>query len=361
MKVDSLDINGVLKVERLSSLPEWNSGYLGRVVYNTSDDTLYVGKSTGWSVVGGSSYSPRPDWDSYSDNVAEVFTINQLYPNLVNHSGSFYVRLAPIDLITAVRGGAEPIQYSIRLSTENYSVESEDPSVPYVDLDDRYYGRLENVYVRIRNNTGSVAESYSIISIQDINEIRPLVWSYFDTHSSITLSEERLLATNTTDDGMYHRAYANCYGYGYLTRKKYYWEYTIVSSGNMRVGIAYNTSSTYVTYYVGQDYYSYGYDSATGNTYYNGSGSSYGNTFTTGDIIGVAFNAETAEIWFSKNGVWQNSGDPVTRTNPAFTGIYTFVPQYPCVSLTGTSAIRVNFGATPFSYTPPSGYTERLI
>jgi len=48
-----------------------------------------------------------------------------------------------------------------------------------------------------------------------------------------------------------------------------------------------------------------------------GTDSSYGNTFTTGDIIGIAFNADDGEIFFYKNGTAENSG------TAAFTGIDT--------------------------------------
>jgi hypothetical protein len=38
-------------------------------------------------------------------------------------------------------------------------------------------------------------------------------------------------------------------------------------------------------------------------------------TFTTGDIIGVALDLDNNKLYFSKNGVWQNSGDPTLLVN----------------------------------------------
>jgi hypothetical protein len=65
---------------------------------------------------------------------------------------------------------------------------------------------------------------------------------------------------------------------------------------------------------------SWGYYSADGNFYYNASGSAYGSSFTTaGDIIGCAFDADTGKLYFSKNGTWQNSGDPAAGSNPMVT------------------------------------------
>ncbi len=56
----------------------------------------------------------------------------------------------------------------------------------------------------------------------------------------------------------------------------------------------------------------YGYYSGNGNIYTNASNSSYGNTFTTGDIIGIAMDLDNSKLYFSKNGTWQNSGDPTS-------------------------------------------------
>ena len=42
----------------------------------------------------------------------------------------------------------------------------------------------------------------------------------------------------------------------------------------------------------------------------NNTSSSYGNTYTTGDIIGVAFDLDNNYLYFHKNGTYQNSGDP---------------------------------------------------
>ena len=56
----------------------------------------------------------------------------------------------------------------------------------------------------------------------------------------------------------------------------------------------------------------YGYYSGQGNIYTNASDSSYGNSFTTGDIIGIAMDLDNSKLYFSKNGTWQNSGVPTS-------------------------------------------------
>ena len=107
---------------------------------------------------------------------------------------------------------------------------------------------------------------------------------------------------------------------------KWYWEHKIISSGNTHyLGIKSadsNLESTTGSSGSPSMYYTNG-----GNKVYNASsgGSSYGNTFTDGDIIGVALDLDNNAIWFSKNGTWQNSATQTevengTTTNSAFSG-----------------------------------------
>jgi len=118
----------------------------------------------------------------------------------------------------------------------------------------------------------------------------------------------------------------------------------------------------------------------TGNKVIGDSSTSYGNTYTTGDIIGVAVDLDNNAIYFSKNGTFQNSGDPtsgstktgaIALTDPASTvegGYYFAVGE----STTETSTHLANFGAAypasissgnsdgaghgNFEYAVPSGY-----
>ena len=98
---------------------------------------------------------------------------------------------------------------------------------------------------------------------------------------------------------------------------KYYWEVKLSSSGSGRdyVGIADKISTTNAfSAYSGnskmRSYYGYTGVSVIGST-----GSAFGNTFGTGDIIGVAMDLDNHKLYFSKNGVFQNSQNPATGTN----------------------------------------------
>jgi hypothetical protein len=115
-------------------------------------------------------------------------------------------------------------------------------------------------------------------------------------------------------------------------------------------------TSGMVSYYSSP--YAWGYY-GDGNKVNNGTATSYGSSYTTGDTIGVAADPTTGKVWFSKNGTWQASGDPAAGTNPAFTGLPSSLMLGWGVTTSGsygTSVTSYNFGQRPFAYTPPAGF-----
>jgi hypothetical protein len=101
---------------------------------------------------------------------------------------------------------------------------------------------------------------------------------------------------------------------------------------------------------------SYTYFGLSGDKWNNGINNSYGSSYTNNDVIGVALDVDGGKIWFSKNGVWQASGDPAAGTNAAYTGI-TATPLTPVISsYSNNTVININFGQRPFAYTAPSGF-----
>ena len=90
----------------------------------------------------------------------------------------------------------------------------------------------------------------------------------------------------------------------------------------------------------------------------------YNNTFvvsglttpTVNDVVQVAYNTDTGELWIGLNGTWLNSGDPETGTNPIYTQTLG-VRVLPSVKATLTADVHtLNFGATGFTYTPPTDF-----
>ena len=71
----------------------------------------------------------------------------------------------------------------------------------------------------------------------------------------------------------------------------------------------------------------------------------------------LPLDMDNGKLWFSKNGVWNASGDPAAGTNAAYTSI---TGEYFASVGTGASGggftCHFNFGQRPFTYTPPSGF-----
>ena len=67
-----------------------------------------------------------------------------------------------------------------------------------------------------------------------------------------------------------------------------------------------------LTSYFGSGAYDYGYFGYDGTKFVSGSASSYGNSYGNNDIVGCAVDLDNNKLYFSKNGVWQNSGDPTS-------------------------------------------------
>lgn len=144
----------------------------------------------------------------------------------------------------------------------------------------------------------------------------------------------------------------------FLTSGKWYWEYTsntTVSVSGPSITRAECPLSNPTGTGNGYGYLNTGEKTDFGTNY------SYGSSFTNGDILGVAFDADTRTIWFSKNGIWQNGATAAeiaagTTANAAFTG-FASVPWSPsATSNTATANATLNFGQRPFAYTPPTGF-----
>jgi len=79
-----------------------------------------------------------------------------------------------------------------------------------------------------------------------------------------------------------------------------------------------------------------------------------------GDIVGVAYDAATREVWFSLNGTYVSSGNPATGANPLATlganasGLAYGSSTY--ASASTSPQVSFNAGQRPFKYPAPAGY-----
>ena len=130
---------------------------------------------------------------------------------------------------------------------------------------------------------------------------------------------------------------------------KWYAECTVTNVGSgFVVGIDKLPSTLVATNYLGNSSTSYGYygDGTNARLYNNSSFTSYGATYTTGAVIGVALDMDAGTLVFYRNGTSQ--GTAVT----GLSGTYAIG-----ASPAGAAGIAdMNYGQRAFAYTAPSGY-----
>jgi hypothetical protein len=169
-----------------------------------------------------------------------------------------------------------------------------------------------------------------------------------DSHSQWTLSNGNLEITKSTSGGD-----RGCFLTLGPTSGKFYWEvaFTALASENY-IGLAKKGRISVTTdiYSGGTDAYMY---RNNGNKHGQGNasgGESYGASWTTNDVIGVAVDWDAGSITFYKNGSTQGTawtGQDFSEYMPA---VYANTNQSPAAVL--------NTGARPFAYTPPTGYVS---
>ena len=143
--------------------------------------------------------------------------------------------------------------------------------------------------------------------------------------------------------------YQNTIGTIGVTNGKFYWEVTVSATGasdGTRIGISNDlsqnsagTATVYRTYI----------NDGTKNDQVAGP-ASYGASYTTNDVIGVALDITAGTITFYKNNTSQGT---------AFTDIASALPSsgwFPYFQGTNGSTLISNFGQRPFAYTPPTGF-----
>tara|TARA_R100001591_G_scaffold90365_1_gene96277 strand:- start:38 stop:1399 length:1362 start_codon:yes stop_codon:yes gene_type:complete len=165
--------------------------------------------------------------------------------------------------------------------------------------------------------------------------------------------------SNETGSGVYTTSFSTLG----VSSGKYYCEYKTTQAagaGNMCIGIgegdgfeSYFGAGTNSVIYLGD----------TGQYRKGGSDTSYGDTYGVGDIIGVAMDLDNNKLYFSKNGTWQNSGDPtsgstgtgaisISAASATSTGFYFF--GVGDKSSSGTCEVSANFGNGYFGTTAVS-------
>jgi hypothetical protein len=119
--------------------------------------------------------------------------------------------------------------------------------------------------------------------------------------------------------------WSNIFGTMGMPSGKYYWESYMSGSGSTDCNVGVVKSSWYrgsnggidtvdaFSLYAGSDGNGYKYDSGSGTNL----GTGY--HFTWGNIVQVAYDADSGKMWIGKNNTWLGSGNPATGANPFLT------------------------------------------
>ena len=176
---------------------------------------------------------------------------------------------------------------------------------------------------------------------------------------TVTFSNGNLKVAHSGTDSAY-----NSYSTIGLTSGKWYSEfkYEATSGGSdMMVGMSYDPENKNRTGTIaGADTTGFGYWSSNGDIYTNGNHSSFGNSYAVGDIVGMATDLDNNKVYFSKNGVWQNSGDPTSGATGTGSAIdltanqtYFLIVTH-ATTTTRTTTYSANFGNGYFGTTAVS-------
>ena len=201
-----------------------------------------------------------------------------------------------------------------------------------------------NISLTAGSTYDSMTDSPTVTSASVANYavINPLGSASADTYSQGNLKWTKV--NNTTN--------SIAIGSIAISSGKWYWEGTVAGAGgsNLVIGLG-NTNTNFqnLDSNLGMtgSTTSYGYNGGVGPyKQNNNTQTSYGASYTTNDIIGVAFDADSGTLTFYKNNTSQGT---------AFTGITgTYYPA--CAGRFTGDSWYMNFGQQPFNYTPPTGF-----
>lgn len=232
--------------------------------------------------------------------------------------------------------GTSNLRTSVSFNDDGFSV-----STPWYELNDH---NVEYIYAAFADKpNGSAIDS--LIDTPTNYEATP---NNAGNYCTLNPLQSATTLTNGNLDSAGGSGWSGTAGTFGMSSGKWYFEYDNVVSNEHLVGVVPSTTYTLNTTT------SYAYGSETGGKYSptGGSNQSYGSAWTTGDVIGIAFDADNGDLYFYKNGTIQNSG------TAAFSGL-TSGPYVPSVVQNGSSrTASLNFGQRPFAYTPPTGYVS---
>lgn len=175
-------------------------------------------------------------------------------------------------------------------------------------------------------------------------------WNPADKNANVSLSNGNLTATGTASGFEGVRGTTNT-----VSSKKYFEISFSAAADITQVGVAIGNASASLSTY--NDSNSIGWF-GSGSVFHSGATVDSAASFTAGQTLLIAFNASSNLVFFAVGaGSWNNIGaDPTTGSGGISTSAVTG-PFLPLLILDAVNdAATVNFGASGYAFTPPSGY-----
>jgi hypothetical protein len=228
----------------------------------------------------------------------------------------------------------KPIAYTGTYGTNGFYLEFKDSSA----LGDDTSGNGNDFTV---NNLTSIDQTTDTPT-NNFATMNPLT-----SHGTVTLAEgnNQVNVADNTD---------NCTSSFMVSSGKWYWEGKYTVGTLAMVGIRPEGMNVYQTnlFNLTGTYQGYYYYADSGNQ--RPANTAYGNTFAVNDIIGIALDLDNNKLYFSKNGVFQNSGDPTsgaTGTGAISIATSGLTWGFSFTSGGGSDTFQMNFGNPPFAIT----------
>jgi hypothetical protein len=205
------------------------------------------------------------------------------------------------------------------------------------------------------NDVSGNGNNFTVNNLTSIDQTTDTPTNNYATANSLDNNSNSTYSNGNTTIATGASEYAHTSTTLGVSSGKYYCEVKYISGvGGARIGVAGKTATSSTDGLNGGNYEIY-YEN-NGNLDVEGTlTSSWGSTYTTGDIIGIGLDLDNNKIYFSKNGTWQNSADPsagtggetISSASSTTAGVYFFSISDNTSS--GVLTVSYNFGNPPFT------------
>ena len=222
-----------------------------------------------------------------------------------------------------------------------------DPALTPIDDDVLYYENASSLWKSKQIVTGGGGGGGSPYTFSPLPYVTTVAGTTFDSNnpSGIILSNNNLTTFGPA-------TWASVISTTGKSSGKHYVEYTIWDTGDYRenmfgiAGLPVNFND-----HIGSDLTSFGWYGLTGDSYHNGSSTQFGQHFRDrGIVVGLALDLDSNTMLFSRNHQPQ-----IIKLIPI--EILNTGSVYIGVSARIDNGGTINFGDTPFSFPPPTGFT----